>query len=131
MTRLAAGAPCALLTVTSPAASRASAGAARAECNPAGNTTLVAGRRGRLYSVPTRGPRAERSPESLTVIGCLHGPWPPLELGSTAYGNGGFQNPAKGRINPEAVALAAYPTSFQGIDFNRNRWSSATSGTGP
>jgi len=122
--RTALAALCALPLLASSADSQATVPVGSPKCGSAAGTTLAAGRRARLYSVSTRGPRAESSPESVRVLGCLYGPRPPLELGASSYTQAGSRDPTKGRINPEVVALAApvaaYSTSFQGIDFNRN-----------
>jgi hypothetical protein len=122
--RLALAALCALPLLPSSSDSQATVGVGSPKCRSAAGTTLAAGRRARLYSVPTRGPWAESSPESVRVLGCLYGSWPPLELGASSYTQAGSHDPAKDRINPEAVALAApmaaYSTSFQEVDFSRN-----------
>jgi hypothetical protein len=101
------------------------AGAAHAPspvCGSSKGKTLALDKRARVYSLPLRGPLAERDPDGARLIGCLRGNEHTLRLGTTVSGNSGW-NPLKGAVNPEVAAVAApfaaYSTSLSGIDFNR------------
>ncbi|MGN6215663.1 MAG: hypothetical protein ACTHN7_01725 [Solirubrobacterales bacterium] len=111
---------CALLVVCSDG----SAGAihvSSSKCRPVGSKTIALEVHGRVYSLPLRGPSAERDPEGVRVVGCLFGTGHPLLLGRTAFVSS--RDPAKNPIDPDVAAIsapfAAYSTRFQGVDFNR------------
>lgn len=115
------GAACTLLLAAPAAGPAAAIHVSSANCRPLGSKTLASDQRGRIYSRSLRGPSAEQDPEGVRVVGCLFNPSHLVMLGTTRYVSTRY--PAKETINPEVAAiaapLAAYSTSFQGVDFNR------------
>lgn len=110
---------CGLLLAISFAGAAEGIGVSSSKCRPVGSKTLIRDAHTRIYTLPTRGQEAERSPESVRVFGCLLGPGRSFLLGTTVAG---FRNGSAGQINTETIAVAApfaaYSTSSVGIDFN-------------
>lgn len=88
--------------------------------SPAGKT-LAMGAHARVHSLPFRGPRAEKHPEGVRLIGCLPETEKFLQMGTNIDTFSG-PSPVDLPVNPDAAAvsapLAAYSTTFNGIDFN-------------
>jgi hypothetical protein len=94
-------------------------------CEPPGSKPLAADRRGRVYSLPTRGHLHEIDQKSLRIFGCMPAIPQPHLLGFSSFllPTNHADEALNGRIDPDAIAVSspwtAYASTFAGVDFNR------------